>query len=65
MSPEVRRRRALHSELLDRAYQRPCNICQRQGFCQHREPEVELAYMAVAPVPTVAEILEDRLRTGK
>jgi len=33
--------------LLDLAYQRPCFVCEKQGICRHREPDVELAYFGI------------------
>lgn len=33
----------LPRELLDLSYLRPCFVCKRQGWCPHREPEVEYA----------------------
>jgi hypothetical protein len=34
--------------LLYCAYARPCFVCAKQGPCQHREPEVEIALLVAA-----------------
>ena len=35
------------AELLALAFSRPCFVCQRTGWCKHREPEVELAILGM------------------
>lgn len=32
---------------LREAYQRPCFVCRQIGYCNHREPQVELAIVRV------------------
>jgi hypothetical protein len=45
--------RKSQTELLLDAYQvRPCAVCRGIGPCLHREPEVELAYLAAERIAT-------------